>query len=265
MSRSGGYVLVYKEQGKSTGNEVAAVTAITQRLKLADIAAEVDSPQTGTFRIGLIGADAATVSQAKQLLSYQGDLEFQIVALRGGDDEVISRFDGAKPAPPEDSKPGARWATFDPDVTQFLDPGVVTRTSSGDKSEVLLLADGEGVTGNHITSAAVSQDESLSPCIMLSLNDEGAERMRLLSLSDVPDGAQAVPRMLAIVLDGKVITAPFIRGKMGGHVQITGKFKTEEAQAIVSVLQAGRFPIALQPQPVSEVKVEPGQPLPALP
>jgi len=58
-----------------------------------------------------------------------------------------------------------------------------------------------------------------------------------------------VGRMLAIVLDGKVMSAPSIREPiLSGQAQITGDFTLDEARLIISVLNSGALPVPLSVQ-----------------
>lgn len=53
-----------------------------------------------------------------------------------------------------------------------------------------------------------------------------------------------VNRQLAIVLDGKIITAPVIRDRINGNGIISGGFKTmEEARDLATLLNAGALPV----------------------
>ena len=55
--------------------------------------------------------------------------------------------------------------------------------------------------------------------------------------------AENVGKRFAIVLDGKVYSAPVFREAiLGGRAQISGNFKAEEAQDLAAVLNAGALP-----------------------
>src|SRR5690606_29406317 len=58
---------------------------------------------------------------------------------------------------------------------------------------------------------------------------------------------QNVGRPLAVVLDGKVITAPVIRSAItGGNGEISGGFTAVEATDLAMLLRAGALPAALE-------------------
>jgi preprotein translocase subunit SecD len=52
---------------------------------------------------------------------------------------------------------------------------------------------------------------------------------------------------LAIVLDGKVISAPIIEGKIpNGKIEIHGNFTISEAYDLVGLIRSGFFPIPMK-------------------
>lgn len=55
-----------------------------------------------------------------------------------------------------------------------------------------------------------------------------------------------VGRRLAIVLDGVVLTAPVLQGRITGEGQITGLETLEEATRLASLLHGGALPFALK-------------------
>ena len=58
---------------------------------------------------------------------------------------------------------------------------------------------------------------------------------------------QCVGQRLAIVLDGKVYSAPVIREAItGGNAEITGSFSPEEAQRLAGVIESGNLPVSIQ-------------------
>ncbi|MCX6374734.1 MAG: protein translocase subunit SecD [Armatimonadetes bacterium] len=69
-----------------------------------------------------------------------------------------------------------------------------------------------------------------------------------------------VNEILAIVLDGKILSAPTIRNAiLGGRAQIEGKFTTEEAQRLAEFINAGVLPVPLEAAQVQSVEATLGQ------
>ena len=63
----------------------------------------------------------------------------------------------------------------------------------------------------------------------------------------------AVGRRMAIVLDGKVVSAPTINQRISNSGQITGQFTLEEATDLALVLRSGSLPISLRTEGVTAV------------
>ncbi|MBU1062440.1 MAG: protein translocase subunit SecD, partial [Candidatus Omnitrophica bacterium] len=105
------------------------------------------------------------------------------------------------------------------------------------KESVLLRADAV-LTGDTLVNAEVRFDQSRfnEPYIALEFNSKGAS-----IFSEVT--GQNVNKRLAIVLDGKVHSAPRINEKIpSGRASITGRFSIDEATDIALVLRAGALP-----------------------
>ncbi|PZP39156.1 MAG: protein translocase subunit SecD [Pseudomonas fluorescens] len=92
------------------------------------------------------------------------------------------------------------------------------------------------LTGELLTSAAASFDQNGQPAVDIAFNSQGTRMFAQLS-------TQNVGKRFAIVLDGKVYSAPVFREAiLGGRAQISGNFKTEEAQDLSAILNAGALP-----------------------
>ncbi len=90
------------------------------------------------------------------------------------------------------------------------------------------------LTGDAITEAYPSFDPTNnSPMVMMQMDANGAERWAQIT------GAN-VGKRIAIVLDGRVYSAPNVLGKIpNGSSQITGSGNIEEATLLAVVLKAG--------------------------
>ncbi|MEW5766948.1 MAG: protein translocase subunit SecD [bacterium] len=111
---------------------------------------------------------------------------------------------------------------------------------SGETAPFLLKEPAE-LTGATLTNAMVRFDSQFNqPYVNLSFNPEGAKRF-----SEVT-GAN-IEKRLAIVLDGKVKSAPVIRSKIpDGEAMIEGNFDYEEAHDLAIVLRAGALPAPVE-------------------
>ena len=87
--------------------------------------------------------------------------------------------------------------------------------------------------GSMLTDAKVGFDKNNQPVINFSLNGQGAKIFGDFT-------AKSVGKRMAVVLDNKVYSAPNIRERIGGgHVQISGNFKLEEAHDLAIALRSG--------------------------
>jgi SecD/SecF fusion protein len=103
-----------------------------------------------------------------------------------------------------------------------------------DGSPLLLEQEG-GLTGSILTDAWVEAGELGLPEVSFRLNKEGAREFGRLT------GA-SIGRRLAIVLDGKVQSAPEIQSRITDQGRITGRFTREQSNDLAIVLRAGALP-----------------------
>jgi len=105
-------------------------------------------------------------------------------------------------------------------------------------NEPLLLEKQAVLTGDGLKNASVrfSQSEFNEPVVGLEFNAEGAKKFAEITAANVG-------RRLAIVLDGKVQSAPRIKEAIpSGEAVISGRFGVEQAQDLSIVLRVGALP-----------------------
>ncbi len=109
------------------------------------------------------------------------------------------------------------------------------------------------VTGEMLTDAQqVFDQQGGNPVVSFRFNGQGARRF-----GDAT--SQNIGKRFAIVLDGKVISAPVIQGAItGGSGQITGNFTPESANNLAILLRAGALPAPLKVEQQSTVGAELG-------
>jgi preprotein translocase subunit SecD len=102
---------------------------------------------------------------------------------------------------------------------------------SGERSETLHVGKNALLDGSAVKSAAVSKDLiSGEPLVLVVFNDEGTKKF-----SDIT--AQNVGKRIAVLVNGKVYTAPRINERIsGGRAQIQGKLTTEEAEKLAEII-----------------------------
>jgi protein-export membrane protein SecD/preprotein translocase SecF subunit len=113
-----------------------------------------------------------------------------------------------------------------------------TRGGEGGSAHYLVRRLAE-ITGRDLRNARPMTDENSRPVVAFSLNRDGARRFAELT-------ADNVGRQLAIILDGRVQSAPQIEGRIdGGEGQIRGRFTSQEAADLSLVLRAGALPASM--------------------
>lgn len=109
---------------------------------------------------------------------------------------------------------------------------------SQDDNEPLLLEKQALLTGDALLNASVRFDQSQfnEPVVTLQFNAEGAKKFAEITSNNIG-------KRLAIVLDGKIQSAPRIREAIpSGEAVITGRFTPEAAQDLALVLRVGALP-----------------------
>jgi preprotein translocase subunit SecD len=126
-----------------------------------------------------------------------------------------------------------------PDNVEFVfSAKSVTTTEDGKKIFMMYLVNKQPeLTGGVITDAVATLDPNTSaPIVNMEMNSEGAVEWARIT------GAN-VNKRIAIMLDGKVFSAPVVRNKItGGRSQIEGMENLDEAKLLEIVLKAGALP-----------------------
>ncbi|MDW7759367.1 MAG: protein translocase subunit SecD [Acidobacteriota bacterium] len=119
------------------------------------------------------------------------------------------------------------------------DDAVVIRGDPRRRAEgYYLLSRVSTVTGKDLRNARRSVDEWNNPAVSFSLNADGARRFERTT-------GENIGKQLAIVLDGKVQSAPVINARISGEGIIQGTFTIEEAEDLSLVLRAGALPASI--------------------
>jgi preprotein translocase subunit SecD len=115
-------------------------------------------------------------------------------------------------------------------------------------TEFLPMADGFGVipvyskvelSGENLTDSQASFDQNNLPVVTQVFDSIGAKKFARLTTDHVNE-------RFAIVLDGKVLSAPTIREPIpGGRGQISGNFTTKTAENLAVLLRSGALPAPL--------------------
>eukprot|EP01093_Parvamoeba_rugata_P014982 TRINITY_DN506_c0_g1_i1.p1 TRINITY_DN506_c0_g1~~TRINITY_DN506_c0_g1_i1.p1 ORF type:complete len:881 (-),score=234.98 TRINITY_DN506_c0_g1_i1:1676-4318(-) len=122
--------------------------------------------------------------------------------------------------------------------TQVNNSESFTRADINDRK--YLLEKHVALEGEHITdAAAVFSPETSQPVVTFRLDNDGARQFATMTKNNIG-------RVLAVVLDDTVVTAPVINSVIpGGRGEITGSFTMSEAQDVALMLRTGALPVPL--------------------
>ena len=98
-----------------------------------------------------------------------------------------------------------------------------------------------GIRGDQLTNAQVTNNQQTNePQVAITFNTEGGARFAKLT-------TQNVNKPFAIILDGKVLSAPNINEPiLGGSAVISGNFTTQAASNLAISLRSGALPVDLK-------------------
>ena len=134
------------------------------------------------------------------------------------------------------------------------DPTLVAQGISPAGSELLPFANPEkdgtgrmairrygGIKGDQLTNAVASNDEKTNePLVRITFDQAGGAKFAKLTRENVG-------KPFAIVLDGKIISAPNIQEPiLGGEARISGSFTSESANQLAIALVSGALPVDLK-------------------
>ncbi|WP_407081056.1 protein translocase subunit SecD [Helicobacter typhlonius] len=114
------------------------------------------------------------------------------------------------------------------------------RAKKMQSQQVILLKAVPILDGEMLTDARAAFDQNNQPIVSFSLDAKGAKIFGDFSSTNVG-------KRMAIVLDGKVYSAPVIRERIGGGSgQISGGFSVEEASDLAIALKSGALPAPME-------------------
>jgi preprotein translocase subunit SecD len=157
------------------------------------------------------------VARAKEVIQSTGLLELKIVEQQAIARDSLLR--GGQVPPGMEILPGASGVPGE---------GVV----------YYLLRQAAAVSGRDLRTARASIDELGRPAVSFTLNTDGALRFGRVT-------EQNIGRQLAIVLDGRVQSAPTIESRISSDGIIRGSFTSEEVNNLALILRSGALPARL--------------------
>lgn len=200
---------------------------------------------------GLIDLQSRTIEQSMEIIRRRIDPDGtkEPVIQRQGADRVLVQLPGVDD-PEEIKRLLGRTAKL---TFQLVDTSItaqeVRERGRAPSGSILLPADDDSgeffvvekrvmVSGELLDSAQASFDQNNRPAVTFALNAEGAKKFGRVT------GAN-IGRPFAIILDGKVVSAPTIQSQIFGNGQITGNFSVAETNELSLILRAGALPAPL--------------------
>ncbi len=158
-----------------------------------------------------------------------------------GDDKIVVQFPGIYDASKVKSMVGK---------TAKLSFYLVSSSSTNDSLNLFAAKDTLGnkfylnkrdsIVGDHLSDAKVAFNQNGKPVIRFRFNSQGAKRFAELTRENKGS-------LLAIVLDGVVLTAPMIKEPiLDGNGEISGQFSLESANDLAVMLRSGSLPATLE-------------------
>jgi preprotein translocase subunit SecD len=169
--------------------------------------------------------------RAKDLIQKTALLEFKMlyeskVALqveRGQEEKIRQDFEGKIP-----------------EGAEILFETVIAELDDSTYSIPYLVNKDAALIGDLLQDARVSIGDFNDPIVSVTFDSKGAHEFDVVTAANVG-------KRMAIVLDGKVYSAPTINERIsGGRAVISGTFTTDEANDLAVVLRAGALPAPLK-------------------
>jgi preprotein translocase subunit SecD len=156
------------------------------------------------------------VNRAKEIIRNTALLELKLVE--------------AGPAPTRDALLQAHNGQV-PEGMEVVSGAAAAATGT----EFYLVRKVAAVTGSDLRGAQPTIDENNRPAVRFLLTSDGARKFGRVT-------GENIGRFLAIILDGRVQSAPRIEGRITDEGRITGSFTREEVADLSLVLRSGALP-----------------------
>jgi len=207
---------------ESTVNQ--ALQTIERRVNELGVAEPIVARHSAADQILVQLPGVTDVNRAKEIIRSTALLELRLVE--------------QGPFPDENGARQAYGGNVPPDI-QIL-PGRVEAVAPGQPAGAVYYALRRvpAVTGRDLRSASPQLDEYNRPAVGFSFNSEGAQKFGAFTSANIG-------RQLAVVLDGRVQTAPRIESRIDYEGRITGTFSSQEAADLALTLRSGALPASL--------------------
>ena len=209
-------------QGKRAAAETwmaRTEATLAARFKAMGVQPFFQTVATNQLQVSVAASSGEELAAVKSLLARPGRLAFRLVHLQS--DELLSKGESA--------------------LGYELLKHTEHRPDGPESREQVLVAQAEdpALGSGAVKRAMVTRNPVGEPEIMFELTSEAAAAFAKLTRENMG-------RRLAIVVDGKLFSAPVIQGEIpSGRGQITGQFTVKEAMELANVLQSA-LPVPLE-------------------
>jgi preprotein translocase subunit SecD len=208
---------------ESTVNQ--ALQTIERRVNELGVAEPIVARHSAADQILVQLPGVSDVNRAKEIIRSTALLELTLVEQGPFPDEATARQ--------------AYGGNVPPDVRIMPGRTEVSRAGQPASSAVYYAVRRvPAVTGRDLRAAKQQIDEYNRPSVGFSFNNTGAQKFGAFTSSNIG-------RQLAVVLDGRVQTAPTIQSRIDYEGQITGTFTSQEAADLALTLRSGALPASL--------------------
>lgn len=183
------------------------------------VIADYGAPEDHELVVELPGVTDTT--RVKDLIQAQALLELKIVQ------------DG--PYPTQEAALGAHGGVLPPDA----ELAQAQHGADGGEPPWYILNRVAAITGRDLTGAQPGTDSNGRPDVVFTLNRDGATRFGRIT-------GQSIGKLLAIVLDNRVVDAPVIKGQINDRGDIEGNFTLQQASDLALVLRTGALPASVE-------------------
>ena len=199
-----------------------ALQTIERRVNELGVAEPIVARQGAVDQILVELPGVTEVQRAKDIIRSTAQLELKIVEQGPFASEELAKQAFNNTVPPD----------------MLLMPGTGDATGGTPGTVYWAVRRASVVTGRDLRNARPSLDENNLPAVGFSLNSDGARKFGAATEANIG-------RQLAIVLDGRVYSAPVIQSRISDEGRISGSFTQQEAQDLSLTLRSGALPATL--------------------
>ena len=231
---------------KTLSAPVVSLTGVGQ--STFDITGEGNTVTVRLSEAEKVATNDRTMQQALEIIRRRVDAAGtrEPTILRQGSDRILIQVPGLGSAEELKALIGTTAKlTFQPVIGQTQDanakPGAgnVLAPAEGEPGIYYILEDRPVVSGDDLVNAAPSFDQNGAPAVSFNFDTTGARAFGQYT-------AENIGQLFAIVLDGKVISAPRIQSAIpGGSGIITGNFTVQSSTDLAVLLRSGALPAGM--------------------